>query len=147
MTHETLQDLVFKARDGEANPAEAAAARDHLAACPECRRDLEAWDRAARALMAAPTVEPSENFVSRVMEGLPVGWRERLRDYFSPMPLRWAAAGAFAAVLFLAYPALRRPSAPPAVPAAAGADWVAELAYAEPDGGGDIGTAIERYFL
>jgi hypothetical protein len=87
---------------------------DHVTDCPECRAELERIDAVLAALSTMPVPEPGEDYGQRVWQriaprlpekrarwwtfslgnGLTAGWFE---------PRRWAAVGAIAAVVIVAF--------------------------------------------
>jgi len=86
-------------------------AREHLAACPECGRELRELQAAMLALDAWEAPEPSPYFDTRLAARLreeranpPAGWWERMRTrilFGSGVPLRPVAAGALALLLMM----------------------------------------------
>jgi anti-sigma factor RsiW len=174
VTHDDLKDLTMALHDGQLSPSDKALAETHLAECPECRRELESWRRAAKTLFQETPVAPSEMFVQRVMRGIepegrptalarsvtalarnavrerpaweqPSAWA-RLRSLSGP---RWAWAGAFAAAatalwLFLPRSPIRPISAEKPDIAAEMSDVSVDAIGSETDG---YGTAVESYWL
>jgi anti-sigma factor RsiW len=151
MTHDDLNDLAMALHDGQLSPADKALAEAHLAGCPECRRELESWKRAAIALFQGALVAPSETFVRRVMRGIeaesrPSAWA-RLRSLRTP---RWAWAGAFAAAaaaalwLFLPRSFVRSVSAEKPDIIAEMSDVSVEAMGSDTEG---YGTSVETYLL
>jgi hypothetical protein len=87
---------------------------DHVTDCPECRAELERIDAVLAALSTMPVPEPGDDYGQRVWQqigprlaerrarwlnfgvggGFAAGWLE---------PRRWAAVGAIAAVVLLAF--------------------------------------------
>jgi anti-sigma factor RsiW len=61
------EEEMHRALDDELGPEERARLEEHLAACPACRRDYAALERAVAAFEAAPRLEPSPTFAVGVM--------------------------------------------------------------------------------
>lgn len=101
-----LPDLLFD----PAAPSNAAA-RDHISACAECRRELESLQATMALLDTWQAPEPSPYFDQRLAVLLreeqakaPAGWFERTRSrllFNTGRQLRPALAGAFALLLLL----------------------------------------------
>jgi hypothetical protein len=98
-----LPELALGIADGE----ERARALEHLAGCPDCRRELEELSRVADELIAlAPEREPPAGFEARVLERLDVGKtptrpvRHRLRRLRLPAAALAAAAATVVAMTF-----------------------------------------------
>lgn len=77
--HETMRAQIFALYDGVLTGEPRRRAEAHLAACADCRALRDRWAARAKALFAAPTVEPSERFVQGVMA--------RIRPAASPAPV------------------------------------------------------------
>ena len=102
MTCRKIRQLVPLAAGGDLRPRQAAAFRAHVDACPECRRELEAFRKAlgairgeARAAGGAAWGEGEWTaLMSRVREGA-AGERPRAADGAgTALRWRWAAASA-----------------------------------------------------
>lgn len=88
--------------DGPLDAAASAAARRHLADCPGCAAAWRDYEAAWAAFASAPEVEPSSNFVARVMQQIDREERETpARGWFFAWPWR-RLAPAMAAVMLLA---------------------------------------------
>lgn len=69
--HEEYKEMAAVHALGALDAAEAHEFETHLATCEECRAELESWrDVAAEFAYAAPTVEPSANLRSRILESV-----------------------------------------------------------------------------
>lgn len=87
------------------------AAREHVAACADCRQEVAGLQATMQALDAWEAPEPSPYFNTRLQARLreetanpPAGWWERVRArllYSSNLHLRPVAAGAFALLLMM----------------------------------------------
>lgn len=156
MNHEEVRQSLDAYHDGELSGAARREVEAHLSACPECRRSLADWRKAAAVLFRPPEVSASEPFVRAVMDrvktevpaGADARWGDlwaRLRLAASPPRLALAGAAVAAALLLLVHP-VHRGTLP-----AAEMDYVADLMegpYAEADNGESrLGTTIEEYFL
>jgi hypothetical protein len=90
-------------------PAARAALEAHLAACPDCRRELEALRATAALLRRLGPARAPAGFVDRVVAAAyPRSWRRRLRDFlFVPLrvklPLEVAAVGLVAVLAVTVY--------------------------------------------
>src|SRR3990172_10013493 len=78
---------------GELSAAEMAEGRSHLAACRNCKEQLEQFERTHHALKALPDVEPSRHIV--------FGFEKR-RPVASNWVTRWLAPVAASAAVSLA---------------------------------------------
>jgi anti-sigma factor RsiW len=87
--------------DGQLDEPAARAARAHIASCPACATAWRDYEAAWTAFAASPEVEPSSNFVARVMIAIDAVDRE---EPASPWQIAWprfmrlAAAGAATAI-------------------------------------------------
>lgn len=80
-----------------------AAARQHLAACPVCVAAWRDYESAWIAFKSLLEIEPSSNFVARVMNRIDCEERETpARPWFLPMPWRWLAPATAALMLLVA---------------------------------------------
>ena len=69
--HEEYKEMLAAHALGALDRAEARELETHLAACAECRGELESWhDVAAEVAYAAPAIEPSAKLRSRVLESI-----------------------------------------------------------------------------
>jgi anti-sigma factor RsiW len=84
-----LGDELSGLLDGELAPADAAAARAHLAECAFCTAELAAFDRARSAVRSLPMVEPLRPLGLRALPASVAPWRPSLA------PLAAAAAALF----------------------------------------------------
>jgi hypothetical protein len=127
MTCDDARDLFSALVDAALSPEERDALDAHLAVCPDCRRELEGFQRTVALVRAAPPVRAPAGFVDRVLVGArPAPWYQRLaRRLFFPLPVKLPLeTAAIVLVTFLAVhlyretPDLQRASrleAPPAV--------------------------------
>ncbi len=60
--HGRLRELLSAYVDGQVSASEASRVREHLAACAECRRELEALRATVSLLRSLPQVQPSRSF-------------------------------------------------------------------------------------
>ena len=60
--HGRLQELLSAYVDGQVSASEASRVQEHLAACAECRRELEALRATVSLLRSLPQVQPSRSF-------------------------------------------------------------------------------------
>ena len=77
-----LDDLLSGLLDGELGPAEEAAAGAHLAACPECRAEMDAVGAVRATVRALPVVDPPFGFYERMLRPAAAAgpwWRDRRR--------------------------------------------------------------------
>lgn len=89
--------------DGHVNAQEGVLLRKHLADCPDCAASWRDYEAAWLAFASKPEIEPSSNFVARVMSQLERVERESpAHPWFFPMPWRWVAPATAAIVLFAA---------------------------------------------
>jgi predicted anti-sigma-YlaC factor YlaD len=99
--------------EGGLDPKAAMRIKEHLGACEECARELEALRRTGDLLATIRLEEPPESVRKAVLVGLEAPPRRRL--FAMPGVPRWAAAAA--AVLAIVGVAVGlRPGAPPATP-------------------------------
>ncbi|MCX7826712.1 MAG: zf-HC2 domain-containing protein [Verrucomicrobiae bacterium] len=88
--------------DAPTDDGTTARARQHLAECPACAAAWRDYERAWQAFVSSPEIEPSSNFVARVMNQLDAGEREQTAWRWFRLPVwRWAFATA-AAIAVLA---------------------------------------------
>lgn len=148
--HESMKDRVFALHDGELPPADRAETERHLAACAECRSELDAWKRAAPALFPSLREEPPASFADRVMERLEPSWpRKSLLDRLRAAltPARTAFAGAAALALGAIFLPLESPvRADPDAGVRYAAD-VWEAAVLETEEEASSASAVQEYFL
>lgn len=75
--HDTYREWLPLEADGELSPAEHIRLETHLAACPDCRRQLGEYQALDR-LMAQSSLPVRQDFKAGVMAALPVaGWEAR----------------------------------------------------------------------
>ncbi len=164
MNHETLKDLVFTWHDGETTPSEGELAREHLALCPECRRELESWKDIAPLSFPSAAMPPSEDFVRGVMARV-VGEPERQRGSGGLVRRLWegfaislrsrlvlAAAAGLVLMAVVLIPANRFRFTGRVDPVSSTSrEFASDLLPLSDveidDGSGEIGTKIELYFL
>ncbi|GMV04826.1 MAG: hypothetical protein AMXMBFR53_11060 [Gemmatimonadota bacterium] len=81
LSAEALQALL----EGELPLGERRSAEEHLASCPRCAAELDAWRVLFRDLTGLPALAPSGSFAERVMAGVnvpePVGLAARVRGW------------------------------------------------------------------
>ncbi|MBI5686187.1 MAG: hypothetical protein HZC54_14030 [Verrucomicrobia bacterium] len=88
--------------DGRLDAPAGELVRQHLADCPGCAAAWRDYEVAWAVFASLPEVEPSSNFVARVMNQIDRVEREMpARVWFFPVPRRWLAP-AVAAVMLLA---------------------------------------------
>jgi len=97
MTHlgERITDFVF----GEMSAAEMAEAKQHVAGCPDCLKQVQQLEHTRQLLKAAPDVEPPRQIVFEVERKPAAGWSW---SWSWLMPV--GAAAAFALVVLLVVP-------------------------------------------
>ena len=101
MKHEAMKERILALYDGELAGDARREAENHLSGCAECRRSYEQWQQMAKGLFRDPQVQPSELFVSRVMERINALERPRHAVPWT-IRLRWAVpAMALASLLLL----------------------------------------------
>jgi anti-sigma factor RsiW len=89
--------------DAQLDAGTTARVRQHLAECPACAGAWRDYERAWQAFVSAPEVEPSCNFVARVMNQLDADERQQpVRVWLWPPVWRWAFATAAAALVLAA---------------------------------------------
>ena len=89
--------------DAQLDAGTTARMREHLAACPACAAAWRDYERAWQAFVSAPEIEPSSNFVARVMDQLDADERQQpMRVWFQLPVWRWAFATAAAALVLAA---------------------------------------------
>ncbi len=87
---------------------------DHLSDCPECREELERIDAVLAALGTLPIPEPGEDYGQRVWQQIAPRLPEKRARWWNCSaggsftagwlePRRWAAVGAIAAVVIVAF--------------------------------------------
>ena len=129
MTCAETRDLFSALADDALAPSERVALDDHLAGCPECRRELAALLRTVKLVRAIDPAHAPAGFVDRVLAAArPTPWPTRLARRLAPpwpaLPLGAAALlvmGGLAVLLFRAAPEQQRaaqtmPSSTPAAP-------------------------------
>jgi len=118
MKHLTEEELIAY-REGVAN--ERAGIAGHLAACEECRAELERIEAVLAALDTLPVPDPGDDYGRRVWQQLAPRLPEKRKPWWQPWfePKRLGALGALAAMLVIAFLAGRitkdRPSKPDVV--------------------------------
>lgn len=125
MTCDDARELFSALVDDALSPEERGALDAHLAACPDCRRELEGFRRTVALVRAASPVRAPAGFVDRVLAAArPLPWYQRLaRRVFVPLTVKLPLeAAAIVLVTFLAVHLYRetpdlqqasRPAAPP----------------------------------
>jgi hypothetical protein len=116
MTCAETRDLFSALADDALAPAERVALDDHLAGCPECRRELAALLRTVKLVRAIDPAHAPAGFVDRVLAAArPTPWPTRLARRLSPpwpaLPLGAVALlviGGLAVLLFRASPEQQR---------------------------------------
>lgn len=108
LMHCSMQDLVAL-RDGHGS----AAAREHLAGCAECQRELELLHQRVAALKALPAFRPPRDRWPVVRDAIVAGRRRRVRSTVSWIGL--AAAASLALVLGVRAIGQNGSTTPPAV--------------------------------
>jgi putative zinc finger protein len=90
MTCDDARDLFSALVDDALSPEERDALDEHLAVCPDCRRELEGFQRTVSLVRAAPPVRAPAGFVDRVLVvARPAPWYQRLaRRLFFPLPVK-----------------------------------------------------------
>lgn len=89
--------------DGPLDVSASAAARQHLAACPDCAAAWRNYQGAWTAFKSLPEIEPSSNFVARVMSQINREEREAPAWTWSfTLPWRWVAPASAAVMLLVA---------------------------------------------
>ncbi|MCX6900046.1 MAG: zf-HC2 domain-containing protein [Verrucomicrobia bacterium] len=77
--------------------------RKHLEDCPDCGAAWRDYEGAWAAFVSVTEIEPSSNFVARVMGQLDRVERETpAHPWFFPLPWRWVAPATAAVMLFAA---------------------------------------------
>jgi type II secretory pathway component PulJ len=105
MKHPNEEELIAY-QDGEVLQKRAIA--QHLSDCPECRAELERIDAVLAALSVMPVPEPDDDYGQRVWQQIAPRLPERRWrsfDFASGWfePRRWAAVGALAAIVIVAF--------------------------------------------
>jgi anti-sigma factor RsiW len=125
MICDDARDLFSALVDDALSSEERDALDAHLAVCPDCRRELEGFQRTVVLVRAAPPVRAPSGFVDRVLAAArPAPWYQRLaRRLFIPLTVKLPLeAAAVVLVTFLAVHLYRetpdlqqasRPAAPP----------------------------------
>ena len=116
MTHQAIQEMIWRLHDAELPKADRDAVRVHLSGCLECSEIARRTGRLHHLLATAPQPAPSEAFVEAVMQRLPdaVPARQpfRLPQLIQPwrllerLSLGVAAAGLLMAILIRQQPAI-----------------------------------------
>lgn len=89
--------------DGRLDIQTDARLRKHLADCHDCAAAWRDYKDAWAAFAAVPEIEPSSNFVARVMNQVDrVEREEPARPWFFPLPWRWVAPATVAVMLLAA---------------------------------------------
>jgi anti-sigma factor RsiW len=98
--HERMRASLAALAAGALTPDEAATVRAHLAACSECARQSEGWQRLAGALERSPQTQPTPARLARIT-ALAVAHRQ---EVLAERQRRWLLSGlvAFGAALFVA---------------------------------------------
>jgi hypothetical protein len=134
MKHPNEEELIAY-HDGEVLQREAIA--EHVADCAECRKELERIDAVLAALNTMPVPDPGEDYGRRVWQQIAPRLPEKKAhwwDFFlaAPKPTnwlasrRWAAVGAIAGLVIVAFLAGRWTRRGGPEPMAADADQVRE---------------------
>ena len=125
MKHMTEQELIAY-REGVAE--QRAAISEHLAACEECRAELERIDAVLAALDTLPVPDPGANYGQRVWQQIAPRLREKRERWWQMWmePRRLAAVGAVAALIVTAFGAGRRTRRGPGVDNIASKEQVRE---------------------
>ncbi len=112
MDHDRLKDRLWLLYDGELGEPERREVLAHLESCPECRETSARWGRIAGALLPPPQVQPSEQFVQRVMARVEEAQTEPV--WIGAWRLRWLmpALGAGLAATLLVFNLTSSPDAP-----------------------------------
>lgn len=76
MSHEEIKESISAFHDGELSQEKRLEIEAHLKTCADCRHALEAWREVARTFFKQTPVEPSPDFVLKVMG--------RLKDFEEP---------------------------------------------------------------
>jgi anti-sigma factor RsiW len=125
MTCDDARDLFSALVDDALSSEERGALDAHLTVCPDCRRELEGFQRTVALVRAAPPVRAPAGFVDRVLAAArPAPWYQRLaRRLFVPLTVKLPLeAAAVVLVTFLAVQLYRetpelhlasQPAAPP----------------------------------
>src|SRR5262245_48298346 len=116
MAHEDYKEMLIARVLDALDDSDVRVVDEHLATCPECSAELQAWrDTAGLLAHGAPLVEPSPIVGKRIMkqvrsgrseravggaEVVPMPARERAKTNIWPTLLRIAAAIAFVALIF-----------------------------------------------
>jgi anti-sigma factor RsiW len=97
MNHEEIKARLNEFLDNELPARERAEVLRHVAACPDCGREVTDYKKAAARLFAAPSVSERPAFATRVMARL------REREEHSPLAFlfQWKTAFALSALLAL----------------------------------------------
>jgi predicted anti-sigma-YlaC factor YlaD len=106
MRCEQCREIVSAQVDGEAQPAEWAAASRHLLTCPDCREYASASEHLARQTRLRP-VEPVPDLTGRIVAAAGIGPnRHRPAVHDSTRPVRLVLCAAALLQIALAVPAL-----------------------------------------
>ena len=68
MDHAKMKELIYSLYDGELDATLSQSVTAHLDGCLECQETFKRWSRTAKGLFRVPHTEPSEFFVTQVME-------------------------------------------------------------------------------
>ena len=82
LTSERIQEFL----DRRLTPGEEASVQEHLAVCPRCRSEMEAWNLLFSELADLPELQPGRAFSDQVLEHAPTREASRAR------PRWWLAA-------------------------------------------------------
>lgn len=72
MDHVAIQNKLYEYHDGALDEKSAEAVKVHLLECPDCRELYSQWKKTVLAFFPKSCSEPSEFFVSQVMERIEV---------------------------------------------------------------------------
>lgn len=98
-----IKKLIPVYLDGELGPQENRLVRDHLAGCPACREELEAFKDSWAMLGELDGIEPQPGFVGRFWTKLSLeqSWHERVLRWARENLVQKRLVPAFAAVCFI----------------------------------------------
>ncbi|MDQ1396622.1 MAG: hypothetical protein QOG64_1881 [Acidimicrobiaceae bacterium] len=110
-----LGDLISALLDGELDPVEQAAARDHLQGCAACQTELQATSRAKAMVRALPMLDPPFGVIEPILVPARPGSRRAAggRPRRAPVVLAAGAAAAAAVVLLSIVPGHQPAVKPP----------------------------------
>jgi hypothetical protein len=66
MECQKVRDRFSSLLEGELNPSEEKAVREHLASCPECQKDFEKFEKTVRLLQSIEEAEVPDGFLSEI---------------------------------------------------------------------------------